>query len=262
MNFSFLHCPLCKIEIPLITNLFLSSYTKIPYIDLKCKGNAATISLPVERYIDMITNKQCAKHKLIQNIICVKCKSKMCKMCYKTHLSKKKSHDKKIINVFGEGKNDEDLKKKWKIYNEKLNIAINKRREIKERNEKIIKDINKEIDTMIEMLNQLKSTINSNYEIQKQNDIVIDTFLSVIDSNIKKSEFTINQNLLSSAMFIINRISNSISFSFQSSIQNIKNTISTLFSSFSLHNNPLYQPNIIILLINEIDISITIIILI
>ena len=200
----------------------------------------------------MITNKQCAKHKLIQNIICVKCKSKICKMCYKTHLSKKKSHDKKIINVFGEGKNYEDLKKKWKIYNEKLNIAINKRREIKERNEKI----------MIEMLNQLKSTINSNYEIQKQNDIVIDTFLSVIDSNIKKSEFTINQNLLSSAMFIINRISNSISFSFQSSIQNIKNTISTLFSSFSLHNNPLYQPNIIILLFNEIDISITIIILI
>ena len=58
MNFSFLHCPLCKIEIPLITNLFLSSYTKIPYIDLKCKGNEATISLPVERYIDMITNKQ------------------------------------------------------------------------------------------------------------------------------------------------------------------------------------------------------------
>ena len=241
MNFQFLHCPLCKIEIPLITNLFLSDNTKIPYIDLNCKCTASTISLPVERYLDMITNKQCAKHKLIQNIICVKCRCKMCKMCYKTHLTKKKSHDKKVINVLGEGKKDENLKEKWKFCNEKLNIAINKRKEFEQRNEKIINDINKEIDTMIEMLNNLKSTINSNYEIQKQNDTVIDAFISLIDSNIKKSEFTLNQNLLSSAMFIINRISTSISFSFQSQIQNIKNNITTLFFSFSLYNNPLYQ---------------------
>lgn len=222
MSFNILACPNCKSNIPLFKQFYLNN-KQVPYITLKCtcsKGVLMTISL--DNYLNIIKVKQCAKHKQIENIICVKCALKFCRMCYKNHLIKYPLHTENFTNVLTKNYiKTEEFRAQWDQSNKIISDIVDNFENNQKKQKNTVNDLIVRIDEIINDFQIFKERVLENYLVYKRNEPIINEFLSALKFNIQKSEFNMNENLLQN-MLKIKKIINEKEMEFNQQIEKVK----------------------------------------
>lgn len=104
MSFNFLLCPCCKLRICSFEG-FYKNYSGTRYLIINCQCTKEPINISLTNYLSRVRIKVCPKHRETINILCLKCNTWMCRLCFQFHNEKDK---KSKTNLFTQIQNCSD----------------------------------------------------------------------------------------------------------------------------------------------------------
>lgn len=196
-------CPFCKVNVPLIQQIYIDRETMNPFITISCKciheNEIQTVSL--EYFLNFLFSKpQCFKHKREASFFCKKCKIYLCSSCNNYHSLFKNDHLSNTIDLEcrgGERLNEKNNKKEynlmdfWNLTNQskKINSIYNLEYHLSTVFANLQNYFNKEISVIEQMIvyfNQMKKMIEiNNKKIIKTNSYLVN-FLRVLYNDFYK----------------------------------------------------------------------------
>ena len=197
-------CPFCKVNVPLIQQIYIDKETMSPFITISCKcipeNDIQTVSL--EYFLNFLFSKpQCFKHNNREaSFLCKKCQIYLCSSCNSYHSLFKNDHLSSTIDLEsggGERGNEENNKKEdnlleyWNSANQstKINSIYNLEFHLSSVFSDFQNYFNKEISVIEQMImyfNQMKKMLEiNNKKIIKTNSYLVN-FLRILYNDFYK----------------------------------------------------------------------------